>query len=185
MKYIIMALVGFYSFVLYSQSDSGISFYLPQLKITQKENGKTVIYDFEKEKNLIVVSDSSLFADPDKYKYSVNIKNIKKISIRDGTYFWKLAAIGAAIGGGFGVLLGIAITYAFNESGADIHFNPAGVLLLGIAFAVPTGLILGLFGAANLYYEIYPFTSGDVEKKRAAIIETFKKHGKKKVRIIR
>jgi hypothetical protein len=58
---------------------------LPELKIYQQEKGKTVIYEFDKDKNKFMLSDSFLTADPKIYNYRVELNDVNKISVRNGT----------------------------------------------------------------------------------------------------
>jgi hypothetical protein len=154
---------------------SAQTFTLPDLKIKQKEKGESVIYDFEKEKNEFILTDSSLSANPKNYNYKVSIQDITKISIHDGSNFWQMTRIGSAIGGFFGILIGLGIHLVFRSFDDDTPINIGGILLLGMAFAIPTGIVFGLIGSTIPYYESRSF-SGHLNKKKQDLKTFLKKH---------
>ncbi len=164
---------------LYSQTaDSTFQFFLPELKISQLEKNKEVTYEFENERNIFLMSDSFLVADPVKYNYVVRIADIKKVSVRDGTYVWKTAGIVAAVGGVIGLLAGTGM-YIFLDS---IETKALFVIpAFTFGGALVGGLIGGLFGLAVPYFESYPQTEKDAGKKKEVLKKIFKSYnlGKK------
>lgn len=178
MKTVFIVIIYSYSFNIYSQIDSIYNFTLPEMKIKQKENGKTVTYVFEKDFNKFSVSDSFLTADPKSYKYNVRIANITKLEFRNGTYWWRAALAGGAAGFGIGVLIGLGA--ALSKQTGEYQIKPGfwEVLVFGGLLAVPLAVIGGLFGAISPYYEIYSLTPGNPDKKKEELLKAIKKHKK-------
>jgi hypothetical protein len=165
---------------LFSQTDSVYNFTLPEMKIKQKENGKTVTYVFEKDFNKFSVTDSFLTADPKGYKYNVKIADIKRIEFRNGTYWWRTALVAGAVGFGIGVLFGLANDLSKQTGEWQIKLGVGGILFLGGLVAAPLAIIGGVFGAISPYYEIYTLTSGNTDKKREELLKAIKNHKSKK-----
>jgi hypothetical protein len=147
------------------------------MKITQNENRKSVVYDFENDRNTFILNDSILIADPDKYKYSVRISDITKLSARDGTYAWKTAGIVGAIGGGLGLLLG-SVLYAVLSSETDKN-SFVFIPVLALSGALAGGLLGSIIGIGVPYFESYPLTTKDIKKKNQVIKKIFKWHNLK------
>lgn len=162
----------FIPFGLFAQTDSTFKFTLPQLKIYQHEKKKDVSYDFDNEKNIFFLSDSLLTANPEKYKYSVPLADIKKISVRDGTYVWKTAGIIGGVTAGFGLLIGATVyalvSKASNESNL-ILVIPA-LTLIG---AFVGGVVGVLVGFSVPYYENYTMREKDLAKKKEMLKKIF------------
>ncbi len=163
------------SSILLAQNDSVYKYILPELKITQLENGKDVTYGFAEERNLLLVRDSILIGDPDRYKYQVPLGNIRKLSILDGNYGWRGAKVIGLAGGGLGVLLGGIFTAAyggFSDKTGLIIAIPAFFL----AGVLTGGIVGGILGSAIPYYEDYSKFSYDSQVKKEMLKRIFKKH---------
>jgi len=163
------------SSILYSQNDSIYKFTLPELKITQLENGKDVTYGFSEERNLFLVSDTMLIADQQKYKYQVPISNIRKISILNGDNGWRGAKFMGLVGGGLGVVMGgiVAAAYGgFNDKAGLVIAIPA-LVLTGI---LTGGIVGGILGATIPYFEEYSKFSNDKDAKKEILKRIFRKH---------
>lgn len=159
----------------YSQNDSVYKFTLPELKITQLEKGKDVTYGFYGDRNIFLMRDSILTADTDKYKYTVPIANIKKLTILDGNNGWRGAKVVGLVGGGLGVIFGViyvAASGGFTDKTGLIIALPA-FLLAGI---LTGGIIGGILGSAIPSYEEYSKFSDDVQAKKEILKRIFKKH---------
>lgn len=158
---------------IFAQAKSDVEFILPEMKITQNENKKSVVYDFENDRNIFILNDSLLIAEPNKYKYSVKIWDVTKLSVRNGTYAWKTAGIVGGIGGGLGLLVG-SVLYAIlkSETGNSIAF--VFIPVLALSGAIAGGLLGSIIGIGVPYFESYPLTSKDIRKKNQAIKKIFK-----------
>jgi hypothetical protein len=143
---------------------------LPELKIYQQEKGKTVIYEFDKDKNKFMLSDSFLTADPKIYNYRVELNDVNKISVRNGTHFWEVAAWGAGLGFVLGFLFGGYFT--LHE---PVEFHIEGALLGGLVVAIPFGLLAGLFGSLSPNYDNYDLNKINSNKEKY-LLSVFKKH---------
>jgi hypothetical protein len=159
---------------LCSQTDSTFKFTLPELKISQLEKNKEVTYEFANERNIFLMSDSFLVANPDKYNYVVRIADIKKVAIRDGTHVWKTAAIIGGVGGVFGLLVGVGFHAVVNNIGG--HSNGIIIPVFTIAGALAGGLIGALVGLSAPYYESFPQTEKDAGKKKEVLKKIFKSY---------
>lgn len=161
--------------LVYSQSDSVYEFTLPELKITQLEKGKDVIYGFTEDRNIFLVRDSMLIADPNRYKYQVQVSNIRKLLILNGNYGWRGAKVMGLVGGGLGVILGtifVAEYGGFTDKTGLIIAIPA-FLLAGI---LTGGILGGILGATIPYFEEYSKFSDDVQAKKEILKRLFRKH---------
>jgi hypothetical protein len=96
-------------------------------------------------------------AETEFYKYSFDISDLQKISVRNGTHFWRGAAIGAVPG----FLMAFFLVGNFGDMGGgrSKEFKYGWAMLGGLAMAVPTGLVGGLVG---LFFPKY--TDYDVSK---------------------
>jgi hypothetical protein len=156
---------------IYGQTDSTFKFTLPQLKITQLEKNKDVVYEFDNDRNNFLLSDSVLTADPQKYKYAVSLADLKKIMVRDGSYIWKTAGIVGAVGGAFGLAVGAGIYLLFSSvDKRSVAFIP----LFGLCGALAGGVIGALIGVGVPYFESYPLTEKDNAKKKEVLKKIFK-----------
>ena len=163
------------SSILFAQSDSVYKYTLPELKITQSENGKDVTYGFAEDRNILLVRDSVLLGDPGRYKYQVPLGNIRKLSILDGNYGWRGAKVMGLVGGGLGVLMGgifVAAYGGITDKTGLIIAAPA-FLLAGI---LTGGLVGGILGSAIPYFEEYSKFSDDTRAKKEILKRIFKKH---------
>ena len=173
MKLIIAFLLT--SSILFAQSDSVYKYTLPELKITQTENGKDVTYGFAEERNILLVRDTMLLGDPGRYKYQVPIRNIRKLSILDGNYGWRGAKVMGLVGGSLGVIMGGVLAAAYGgvtDNGTLVIAIP-GFILAGV---LAGGLVGGILGAAIPYYEEYSKFSDDTRAKKEILKRIFKKH---------
>lgn len=163
------------SSILFAQSDSVYKYTFPEFKISQLENGKDVTYGFAEERNVMLVHDSMLIGDPERYKYQVPIGNIRKLSILDGNYGWRGAKVMGLVGGELGVLMGGMFVTAYggitDKTGLIIAV-PA-FLLTGI---LAGGLVGGILGSAIPYYEEYSRFSDNTRAKKEILKRIFKKH---------
>jgi hypothetical protein len=159
----------------YSQSDS--VYILPELRIYQKENNKTICYVFEEYKeNKFILNDSFLTADPSIYNYSVNLNELRTIKFHDGTHWLGGAATGAAFGYIVGFFLGAYFTFGDSRPG----FQPGGALIGGLVLSVPFGLIGGVFGLLSPKYDDYELNKTPDEGKRMYLNKIFNEHRLKK-----
>jgi hypothetical protein len=163
------------SSILFAQSDSVYRYTLPELKITQSENGKDVTYGFAEDRNILLVRDSMLVADPDKYKYQAPIGNIRKLSILDGNYGWRGAKVMGLVGGGLGVIMGgiLAAAYGGVTDKATLVIVIPGFILAGV---LAGGLVGGILGSTIPYFEEYSKFSNDTQAKKEILKRIFKKH---------
>jgi len=143
MKYIIA--LFFVSSILFAQSDSVDTFNLPELKITQIENGKKTVYEFTEESNLFFIKDSLLTADTLKYKYSVALKNIKKIEFRKGSSFLGGALYGGIIAGSITLSYGILAALTYKPKPVEIALVLPGFAAAGFLAGAFIGGFLGSF----------------------------------------
>lgn len=157
----------------YSQTDSVYKYNLPELKITQSENGKDVIYDFNKTSNIFLIQDSTLYANPDKYKYKVPIADIKKISILYGNKSWRGAKVMGLVGGGLGLVTGIMASLIYQPNFAEISIIFPAYILAGV---LAGGIVGGILGTAIPHYEEYSKYSDDIHAKKEILKRIFKKH---------
>lgn len=159
---------------LHSQTDSVYKFTLPQVKLTHPEKNKIVTYEFENERNLFLMNDSFLTANPDKYNYSVRISDIKKISVRDGSYAWRTSVVVAAVGGGLGLLTGTAFAIIF----AGIHDASlvVAIPLFTLSGALAGGILGAILGVGVPYYHNYNFIEKDLISKRETVRKILKNH---------
>ncbi len=145
------------SSILYSQNDSMYNFTLPDLKITQIENGNKVMFDFDRECDF-TLQELSLIADTNIYKYRVPIADIKKITISDGNNGWRSAKVMGLVGGSIGLLTGILFSAGFQiKEPALFYFLP----LMTLSGMTIGGLLGGLIGITAPYYENYDKFSND------------------------
>jgi len=176
MKKLLLMLPAFFILIalqIFAQEKSDVEFILPEMKIMQNENKKSVVYDFENDRNIFILNDSLIIADPDKYKYSVKISDVTKLSVRDGTYAWKTAGIVGGVVGGLGLLLGAAI-YAVLKSETSNNNAFVFIPVLTLGGAIAGGLLGAIIGIGVPYFESYPLTSKDIKKKNQAIKKIFK-----------
>jgi hypothetical protein len=144
---------------------------LPELKIYQIEKKKDVAYAFDNDRNKILLNDSFLTADPRRYNYSVKLNDITKISVRNGTHFWDVAAWGAGIGFIFGFFTG----GYFTMHGEPKDFHIEGALVGGAIVAIPLGLLGGLIGLLIPDYDVYDLNKINSDKEKY-LLDVFKKH---------
>ena len=163
------------SSILFAQSDSVYKYTLPELKITQYENGKDVTYGFAEDRNILIVSDSMLLGDPGRYKYQVPIGNIRKLSILDGNYGWRGAKVMGLVGGGLGIVMGgvLGAIYGGVSDKSSFVIVIPGFILAGV---LAGGLVGGILGAAIPYFEEYSKFSDDTRAKKEILKRIFKKH---------
>lgn len=175
MKILLVSLLMVMSLGVYSQNDSTSVFYMPQLKIYQKEKGKEVSYFFENDYTRFDVTPTRLIADTAKYIYSVELQNIRKMSFRYGSNFGKAAFVSGAVGFGMGFLLG-----GFFSLDPRPKFHLAPALLGGCIIALPFALIGGIVGALLPAYDDYEVNKVSSEQKRTYIMRLLKKYGRMK-----
>jgi len=170
-KPFLILLLLMFAMNLKSKTDFIASFNMPEMKIYQKEKGKQVIYKFDDESNKLTVTSNQLIADTNTYKYSVSLSDISKIAIRNGTHFW-----GAAAGvGAFGFVLGFFAGAYFTLGDGTPKFNIGEALVGGALFAIPFGLIGGLFGLLFPNYDEYNIYNTK-ESKYQRLIKIFKRN---------
>ncbi len=161
------------SSILYSQSDSVFKYSLPELKISQIEKGKEVIYGFAEDRNIFILNDSTVKADPVKYKYSLLISDLKSVSILDGNNGWRSAKVMGLVGGSIGLLTGIIFSAGFQIKEPSLFSFISLMTLSGMAAG---GLLGGVIGAAVPYFENYNHFSNELAVKQKQIKEIFIKH---------
>src|SRR5262250_1239196 len=132
---------------------------------------------------MFILSDSSLTAKPQKYKYSVLLADIREIRIHEGSYIWKATAMTAAVGGGLGLLFGLIFYVSIkNDEAVDTGNLELIFPMFALAGGVAGGLIGMIVGAASPYFESYPLKEKDLSKKHQMLKKIFKHHniGKRK-----
>ena len=155
MKIFILLFLFVFDLSIKSQTDSIASFNMPEMKIYQEEKGKQVIYKFDDESIYMIITPDLLIADTSIYKYRVSLKDIPKISIRNGTHFWSGAAVGGIIGFVLGFAFGGNLSFSIGGGGNDHPFNPGAAIIVGLIVAIPIGLIGGLLGMLSPNYDEY------------------------------
>jgi len=177
MKYIIA--LFFVSSILFAQSDSVDTFNLPELKITQIENGKKTVYEFTEESNLFFIKDSLLTADTLKYKYSAALKNIKSVEFLKGGSFLRGALFGGIIAGSVSLLYGILNSLVNKTNVIESAMMVPGFTATGFI----TGTIIGGFlGSFIPSFDKYDKFSTDYNVKKEQLRKIFLKqdlNGKK------
>jgi len=166
------------SSILFAQIDTIHEFKLPELRITQLENGKLETYGFEDAGTMFLIKDSLLEADPVKYKYKVLISDIKKIEIKDGNSTLQWAKTSALIGGGGSLVLAgmIASMYGGQSDKTTLIFTIPAFVLSGVL----TGAIIGgILGSIVPHYEEYKKFPEDLQAKKEILKQIFKKHNSK------
>jgi hypothetical protein len=173
MKILLAVLLIVLSVTVYSQNDSIYKFTLPELKITQLEKGKDIIYEFTEDRNIFILNESTIKADPVKYKYSLLILDFKSISIVDGNNGWRSAKVMGLAGGGLGLITGIIFSAGFEIQGSNLStFLP----LMVLSGMLAGGLLGGIIGAAVPYYENYTSFHNELAIKQKQIEKIFIKH---------
>ncbi|MBE2217588.1 MAG: hypothetical protein IAE90_05255 [Ignavibacteria bacterium] len=147
--------------------DTVYTFYLPELSISQYEKGSQVIYGFEKNVTKFRLSDSTLTADPDMYKYKVQLKDIRSITFHHGSN----AGTFSLSAGVIGFLLGFAAS-SFGHNDVDVKDRLFGGLAGGAVFSIIGGA-LGLLFTNDEYYNLYTLS---VKDKHAALLKILKKN---------
>jgi hypothetical protein len=167
---LVLLLVVILSNVIFSQSDT-ISFKLPALKITQLESGNNVIYDFENSPNWFFVNDSFLIADPQKYKYRVNINDINRVTIKTGSNILPVMVLFFGLGG----LLGVGAAGGITGHSVSTGQRIIGALVGGGVLALLAGGIALLVSHDNDYM----LSKNSFSVKRKNLIEILRKNRKK------
>lgn len=160
---------------LFSQTDSSVTFGLPEMRIKQVEKGKIVTYDFDNSLNKFILTPSMLLPDTNKYKYKVKLADVKQVQFRTGSNFWNVAGIVGSVG----FVLGFFAWgyFDFNDR-PDFHINQA--VMGGFVTAIPFALIGGIFGALSSNYEDYEFPGMNDKQKYSALLKVFKKYQQKR-----
>ncbi len=130
---------------------------------------------FLKDVQLVYVSDSTVTAVKDGRDRQIQTADIRKIAFKPPAPFWN----GAAVGGGFGFLLGIIFYVSLANSEGEYKItngNFGDAFLIGLAFAIPPGLVGGLVALVGSKDKEYYFDSGMTKKKAKRIRYLIKKH---------
>jgi hypothetical protein len=171
MKLAIIILVTTTSNLL-SQSDSAVSFKLPELEITQMENGKKIIYEFENSTNRFFISDSFLVANPQKYNYKVNIQDISKLRVIHSTHIAPIMVAGFAIGGLLGAGLAGFGAHPTNPTTGELVF---AILIGGGALSLLAGGIAFLIS----HDDEYMFNENmSIKKRKEMLLEAMRNNKK-------
>lgn len=160
---------------LFSQIDSSRTFGLPEMKIRQNENGKTVTYLFDNTLNKFTLTSSQLLPDTNKYKYKVNLVDIRTVSMRNGTQLWKVAGILGSVGFFLGFLAG-----GFFDLHGSPTFHVDQAFTLGALTAVPFALLGGIIGALSPSFEEYTLNGNTDKQKYDGLMKIFKKYRQKR-----
>jgi hypothetical protein len=173
MKTAIITLVLLNVINLHSQVDTAETLILPQLEIIRVIDNMIVANDFNRfDKNKFYLSYSHLTADKNYYNYNVYLKDIRKLSFRNGTHFWT----GAGISAGAGFLIGF-VAFGngtnFSESTGPKPFDLGKGIFGGIICGIPTALIGGLIGLIFPKYDHYYFDMIEKNKKADYIKNLF------------
>jgi len=148
---------------LTAQSDSASTFLLPEMKISQKENGKKITFEFEKDKNRLSLKGSEISLKWYNEMHSVNIKDLKIIKFRDGSYFGQ-GALGGLLAG---VAIASLIFFTSKDDNSNSQGHPNISIPKGAVFilVLPCTLLGMLFGGLTPHYEEYNFTKIPDDKK--------------------
>lgn len=152
-----------------SQNDTVLSFTLPRLSILQNENRAKVIYEFENDYNSFILADSSLTADKNKYNYSVNIRDIKGITVKRSNSSIPIT-MGITFAVGFltgAALAGLDFGGGRNVSGGERILSG---FIGGAVFSLLGGSIAFLLSHDNSY----ELNEKDYSSKRKRLIEILK-----------
>ena len=160
-----------------SQSDTASAYILPELKIYHTNKGESTVYIFKDNRNKLYLTNSTLFADPEKDSYSVNLNQITKISFRNGTYFRKNAALFGSIG--FAGLFALGGFFSPDDNpNKQFHIVPA--LVFGIAGGLAFALVGGMFGLISPKYDDYSLIKYTSVKKVTALKKLFRKYSERR-----
>jgi len=147
--------------------DSVYTFFLSELSISQIEKSAEVNYGFEKKVTKFRLSDSTLTADPEIYKYKVQIRDIRSITFHHGSN----AGTFSLSAGVIGFLLGFAAS-SFGHNDVDVKDRLFGGLAGGAVFSIIGGAI-GLLFTNDEYYNLSPLS---VKDKHATLLKILKKN---------
>lgn len=147
--------------------DSVYTFFLPELSISQMERGSEVIYGFEKKVTKFRLSDSTLTADPDIYKYKVLLQDIRSIAFHHGSNVGSFSLSAGIVG----FLLGFAAS-SFGHTDIDFKDRLFGGFAGGAVFAIVGGA-LGLLFTDDEYYKLNDLS---VKDKYASLLRILKKN---------
>ncbi len=172
-KFLIVLYIVLSTIAVFSQVEKVFYFTLPPFRISQIEKGKVVKYGFEKDRNLIQLSDGFLAADPERYQYAVRLSDIEDISIRNGFSTFGGAKYGGFIGGGLGLIFGILNSVINKPKFAEIALVIPG--LVGAGF-LGGALIGGLLGSLNPNYDAYEKFSRDQLVRKEQLRKIFHKY---------
>ncbi len=150
MKTLSVLLLALFPGMLFSQNDTAEVYALPKMMIKQKEKGNEVLYNFEKGLNKFTLTPTMLISDTLRYKYSVDLSNVKQVYFARGSAFWNVAGVTGAVGFGLGFLL-----FGFFDFNPHPKFHVDQAFLGGAITAIPFALIGGLFGALSDNYDSY------------------------------
>lgn len=125
---------------------------------------------------VLCASDSSLVLWPstepydehelDEFAKLYQFSEINRMIVKREGQFWKGFRYGALIGGGAGVIIGLA---SGGNDGGFLVFSPAAMALAGaVIFGVPSALIGGAIGAAKGVDDDF-FIGGDIETYKAVV----------------
>lgn len=177
MKLIIyFSILFIFNLNLFSQNDS-VSFIIPEYEISYKDTGKENSYSFRHEENKLVIFNNKLYADPSTYNFSSELGKLKKISVKDGNYLLR----GAAIGFGIGFVLAAIPTWIDNnknghKSEGHPNFNiEISPVLAGFLLGIPGAIIGGLFGGFTPSYDELDLTKISNDNKKSRIINFLRK----------
>ena len=160
---------------IFSQTDSAVTFGLPEMRIKQKEKGKVVTYEFDNTLNKFTVTPAFLLPDTNIYKYKVKLTDVNSISFKNGTNVWSAAGVTGAVGFVLGFFAGGYFTF---HGTPKFNFNNA--LAGGLVFAVPFALVGAVVGLLIPRYEDYDVKKIPVKQKYEALKRIFLKHQQKR-----
>ena len=176
--YLYIPVYIFLSNPVFSQSDSVYNCIIGKFRIYQNEKGKNVFYDFDKEWNLVSVNDSFFIADPNRYSYKANIKDVTNITYHYGPNILKIAGISAFSGFALGFLIsGINIDFGGGGPGG---FSVSRGLFGGAISACIVGSIGALIGILSSRDDRYDLKGKDINTKRKELMNSLKKNKFKK-----
>ncbi|MBE2226404.1 MAG: hypothetical protein IAE93_03650 [Ignavibacteria bacterium] len=160
---------------LLSQTDSAVTFGLPEMRIKQTEKGKVVTYEFDNSLNKFTVTPGFLYPDTNKYRYKVKLNDINSVSFKNGTNVWSAAGVTGAVG----FVLGFFAGGYFTLHGTP-KFNFNNALAGGLFFAVPFAIVGGVVGLLIPRYEDYDVKKIPAKHKYEALKRIFLKHHQKR-----
>src|SRR5689334_13285736 len=172
--YIITLFAYFCAGRLSAQTDTNNSFtefMVPEMRILQDKNNQNTEYGFKYPGNYVIILNDSMKVDPDKYKYTVSLNDIRQITIKGGSSFWQGAIGGAVTGFVSGFFAGLSFS-----SRADVLGGIAG----GLMMTLPVAAIFGSICMGMTHDIEYDLGGYPLLQKKALLIKILRDNRLKK-----